>query len=81
MTALADWLPNTLVGITFTALGLIKVVGWQKGIVGGGGQPASCRLMGRCPSWSKPVNIGVIVLFLAIGLVNLGVVAAALVRG
>lgn len=78
MTALSDWFPNALVGVTFLSLGLIKVHGWRKGVVGGGGKPMSCRLMGRCPSWSDPANIGVILLFLAIGVVNLAIVVSAL---
>jgi hypothetical protein len=72
MIPFTDWFPNALVGVTFVSLGLLKIYGWRKGIVGGGGKPASCRLLGRCPSWSKPVNIGTIILFLAIGVVNLG---------
>jgi hypothetical protein len=72
MKALADWLPNILVGLTFTTFGFLKVIGWKKGIIGGGGKPATCRLMGRCPSWSKQINIIVIAMFLAIGLGNLG---------
>jgi len=78
MITLSDWVPNAVVGVTFLSLGLIKVYGWRKGIVGGGGKPASCRLMGRCPSWSTPVNIGVILLFLAIGMGNLAYVVIAL---
>lgn len=78
--AISDWLPNALVGVTFVSLGLIKIYGWRKGIIGGGGKPVSCRLMGRCPSWSKPVNIGVILLFLAIGIVNLGIFVLALLK-
>jgi len=78
MITLSDWVPNAVVGVTFLSLGLIKVYGWRKGIVGGGGKPAACRLMGRCPSWSTPVNIGVILLFLAIGMDNLAYVVMAL---
>ncbi len=78
MIAFSDWFPNALVGVTFLSLGLIKIYGWRKGIIGGGGKPATCRLMGRCPSWSKPVNIGAIMLFLAIGLVNLVIMILAL---
>jgi hypothetical protein len=74
MPPLSEWLPNALVGITFTTLGLLKVYGWRRGILGGRGQPIACRLLGRCPSWSKPVNLGVIVLWLALGLINLGYV-------
>ena len=78
MIAFSDWFPNALAGVTFASLGVIKIYGWRKGIIGGGGKPAACRLMGRCPSWSKPVNIGVIILFLVIGIVNLGILVLAL---
>ncbi len=47
MITLADWLPLTAVGATFTTFGFLKVYGWKRGIVGGGGKPASCRLLGR----------------------------------
>jgi hypothetical protein len=78
MIAFSDWFPNALAGVTFVSLGLVKIYGWRKGIIGGGGKPVSCRLMGRCPSWSKPVNIGAIILFLAIGIVNLTILVLAL---
>ena len=80
MIAFSDWFPNAVVGVTFVSLGLLKIYGWRKGIVGGGGKPVSCRLMGRCPSWSKPVNIGAIILFLAIGIGNLGVLLMTLLK-
>jgi len=80
MIAFSDWFPNALAGVTFVSLGLVKIYGWRKGIIGGGGKPVSCRLMGRCPSWSKPVNIGVIILFLAVGMVNLGILVLALLK-
>jgi hypothetical protein len=80
MVSLSDWLPNAVVGVTFTTIGILKVYGFRKGIVGGGGKPASCRLMGRCPSWSKQINIAVITLFLIIGIANLGVLLAVLLR-
>jgi hypothetical protein len=80
MTAISDWLPPAAVGVTFTALGLLKVYGFKKGIVGGGGKPATCRLLGRCPSWSKQLNVVIIVLFLGIGLVNLGILLTVLLK-
>jgi hypothetical protein len=80
MIALSDWLPPALVGVTFTTLGLLKIYGFKKGIVGGGGKPAKCRLLGRCPSWSKQINNFVVVLFLAIGLVNLGILVKLLLK-
>ena len=78
--AVLEWLVPAAIGAVFTTLGLLKVYGWTKGIVGGGGKPASCRLLGRCPSWSKQVNITVIVLFLAVGAVNLGICFVTLLK-
>jgi hypothetical protein len=75
-----DWLAPAIAGVTFTTLGLLKVFGWTRGIVGGGGKPASCRLFGRCPTWSKQFNIVVIALFLGIGILNLGICLAALLK-
>ena len=80
MMALSDWLPLGVIGATFTTLGLLKVYGWKKGIVGGGGKAASCRLLGRCPTWSKQLNIVVIVLFFGIGLANLGILLMVLLK-
>ena len=80
MITLADWLPLAAVGVTFTTFGFLKVYGWKKGIVGGGGQPASCRLLCRCPSWSIQFNLAFIVLLFAIGLGNLGFLLAVLLR-
>ena len=80
MIAFSDWFPNAVVGVTFVSLGLLKIYGWRKGIVGGGGKPASCRLLGRCPSWSKPANIGAIILFLTTGIVNLVILLTVLLK-
>lgn len=70
--AALDWLVPAMLGVVFTTLGLFKVYGWKKGIVGGGDKPASCRLLGRCPSWSKQLNMVVMTVFLGIGVVNIG---------
>jgi hypothetical protein len=80
MIGLFDWFPPAVVGVTFLTLGLLKVYGFRKGIVGGGGKPVSCRLLGRCPSWSKQLNIVFIVVFLAIGVVNLGFLLTLLLK-
>jgi hypothetical protein len=80
MIALSDWLPPAAVGATFTTLGVLKVYGFSKGIIGGGGKPVACRLFGRCPSWSKQINISVILLFLAIGIVNVAILVALLLK-
>jgi hypothetical protein len=78
--ALVEWLPPAMAGLVFTTLGFLKVYGWKKGIVGGGGKSATCRLFGRCPSWSKQFNITVIVIFFGIGIVNLGICFVALLK-
>jgi hypothetical protein len=76
MTAPSDWIPPLVAGVTFAGLGLCKLYGWWKGIVGGGGRPWQCRLGGRCPSWSREFNLGFAALLLVVGLVNLGLVFA-----
>lgn len=78
MNTFSDWFPPLAAGITFLTLGLCKVYGWRKGIVGGGGKSAACRLSGRCPSWSTPFNMAFIVILLTVGAVNLGLFAAAI---
>ena len=75
ITDLAAWLPAALVGASFTSLGLIKVYGFTRGSVGGGCKPASQRLCGSCPSWSRTVNMGWVVLLFVIGLSHLAYVA------
>jgi hypothetical protein len=72
MISLVELLPPATVGATFTTVGVLKLYGWKRGIVGGAGKPASCRLFGRCPSWSKEINIAFIAFFFAVGLGNLG---------
>jgi hypothetical protein len=68
MLPFADWFPLIMVGGVFTTIGALKVYGFSHGIVGGRDKPASCRLMGSCPSWSWPINIGMTALFWIIGL-------------
>ena len=71
MPPLSDWLPPASVGVTFTVLGALKVYGFSRGIVGGSCKPASQRICGSCPGWSRAANIGMTCLFLAIGIGNL----------
>ena len=70
MSAISDWLPPLLAALTFTSLGLCKVYGWRKGVIGGGGKPVLCRLNGRCPTWSNEFNMAFLVLLLSVGLLN-----------
>jgi hypothetical protein len=35
MPAFADWFPLALVGVFFTALGILKLYGLRRGIIGG----------------------------------------------
>ena len=72
MRALIESLPYVAVGVPFTAIGVLKIYGRWKGIVGGGGKPMSCRLMGSCPTWTRHVNIIMTWLFFVIGIVMLG---------
>lgn len=64
-------MPNALVGITFTSLGCLKIYGRRRGIMGGGGKPWRQRCLGSGPTWSREMNLGVIALFLPIGLLEL----------
>ena len=68
-----DWFPPAVVGATFTAIGVLKVYGLRKGIVGGGGKSAACGLLGRCPAWSKTLHTVLVLFFLGAGLVNLAI--------
>jgi hypothetical protein len=76
----SDWFPPLAAGVTFSALGVCKIYGWRRGIVGGGGRPLRCRLGGRCPSWSKEFNMAFMVLLLALGVLNLGLFAVVMAR-
>jgi hypothetical protein len=73
MIAFADWFPLLMIGSVFTTVGLLKVYGFRHNIVGGGGKPFSCKLRGSCPTWSRQMNVMVMVLFLLIGLSSLSI--------
>jgi hypothetical protein len=75
-----DWFPPAAVGVTFTTLGVLKVWGWRRGIVGGEGKPAACRLLGRCPGWSRQLNILFIIVLFCIGLFSLGLLLRLMLR-
>lgn len=78
MDTLITLLPLLTVGLSFSVLGALKIYGLSKGVVGGGGRPLTCRILGSCPTWSKSANLLVIVMFCAIGIVNLSVVVVIL---
>lgn len=78
MIPLSDWLPLSCIGLTFSAMGIAKVYGRRCGIIGGGGKPWSTRMCGSCPTFSRPLNIAIVVLFLAIGLAALTMLALEL---
>jgi hypothetical protein len=46
MISLADWLPLSLVGTTFTLVGLLKLFGLWQGVVGGVDKPFVTKLCG-----------------------------------
>jgi hypothetical protein len=80
MISFFDWFPPAVVGATFTTMGLLKVYGRRKGIVGGGGKPFSCRLRGSCPGWSRRMNAIFTVVLLVIGIGCLGLLLAVLLK-
>jgi len=80
ITDLAAWVPCAIVGVTFTAFGLVKVYGFSRGIVGGGCKPMSQRVCGSCPSWSRTFNVSFVALMFVIGLSNLAYVAWVISR-
>jgi hypothetical protein len=78
MAMVSDWLPPAVVGVTFLTVALLKVYGFRRGVVGGGGKPVMCRLLGRCPSWSRGGNNALVILFFGIAVLNLIQAAHAL---
>jgi hypothetical protein len=72
MVPFEDWFPLATVGATFSILGVLKLYGRSRGIVGGGDKPWQDRVVGSCPTWSRPVNLVVPYVFLGLGLLNLG---------
>ena len=46
MSFSADWLVPTVVGLTFTLFGALKLYGFSKGIVGGQDKPLAAKLCG-----------------------------------
>ncbi len=77
----ADWFPLLTIGIAFTSIGLLKVYGFRRNIVGGGDKPYSCRLLGICPTWSRKMNFMVRALFLSIGLLAFTILAGQILIG
>lgn len=43
---LSDWLPLCLAGLMFTSIGVLKLWGLTRGIIGGADKPAVQRLCG-----------------------------------
>ena len=46
MISIADWLPPAVVGTTFTLLGVLKLYGLARGVVGGANKPFITKLCG-----------------------------------
>jgi hypothetical protein len=76
----ADWFPLLMIGIVFTTVGLLKVYGFRRKIVGGGDKPYSCRLVGTCPTWTNETNFRVRAIFLSIGLLAFAILGWLLMR-
>ena len=64
MIAFADWFPLLSVAILFTTIGFLKLYGIKQNIIGGGGKSWGTRVRGSCPTWSRPLNVTVTVVFL-----------------
>jgi hypothetical protein len=46
MISFADWFVPTIVGVTFTLIGFVKLYGVSKGLVGGANQPFVSKVCG-----------------------------------
>jgi protein involved in ribonucleotide reduction len=77
MPAFTDWFPPAVVGVAFTFLASLKFYGMSRGVVGGGHKPWTQKCIGSCPTWSRQANIGIVVLFLVVGLASLAWAASA----
>ena len=44
--SIADWVPHVVVGTTFTLMGILKLYGLSRGIVGGADKALATRLCG-----------------------------------
>ena len=76
MISFSDWFPLLAVGTTFTFLGVAKMYGALRGIVGGCDKKFGEKLCGTCPEWKNPLlRLGFPFLFLAIGLAELSQLA------
>ena len=71
MIHFSDWFPPTVVGAFFTILGLVKLYGLGKGIVGGRDKSRFEYCVGMCPSWGRGPRVAVPLIFLGLGLGNL----------
>jgi hypothetical protein len=75
MVPFEDWFPPAITGLALLTMGVLKLYGRNRGIVGGGDKPWRQRLLaGSCPTWSRSVNLMVPYVFLGLGLANLGYV-------
>ena len=72
------WFEPAFIGSIFTAVGLLKTYGLCRGIVGGRDKPFAQYACGMCPTWmgntwrGRLLRYGMPLLFLGIGLWNLG---------
>ena len=72
--AIPYWLPSAAVGSLFTLIGLLKVYGLIRGVVGGRDKPLFQYACGTCPTWmgrtwrGRLLRYGLPFLFLGIGI-------------
>jgi hypothetical protein len=79
--ALPYWFSNAVVGGVFTLVGVVKIYGLCRGIIGGRDKPFFQYACGTCPTWmgrtwrGRILRYGLPFLFLGIGIFNLGTMA------
>ena len=77
--ALPYWFTPAVLGVTFTTIGLLKIYGLCRGVIGGRNKPFFQYAIGTCPTWmgrtwrGRVLRYGLPFVFLGVGLWNWGV--------
>jgi hypothetical protein len=79
MVEFVDWFGPSLAALVFLTLGVLKLVGLRRGLVGGRDKPLLQYVCGTCPAWrGGPAWVTLPLVLLAVGIVNLGLAVMAL---
>jgi hypothetical protein len=79
--ALPYWFSYALLGSVFTLVGVVKIYGLCRGVIGGRDKPFAQYACGTCPTWvgcgwkGRILRYGMPFLFLGIGIWNLAALA------